>query len=158
VFEERVLRRIFGCKGNEVTGGWRKLHNEKLHNLYSSPNIIRMIKSRMRWAGYVARIGETRNAYKILVGDPEGKKPLRRSRRMWVDNIKKDHRKVGWGRMDWIDLVQNRDQWSALVNMVMNLRVHKMLGSSQVAAQLAASHEGFNPMKLATCNGGVYTQ
>jgi hypothetical protein len=79
VFENRVLRRIFGPKRDDVTGDWRKLHNEELHNLYSSPNIIRMI--RMRWAGYVARMGETRNAYRILVGKPEGKRPLGRQRR-----------------------------------------------------------------------------
>jgi hypothetical protein len=91
VFENRVLRRIFGLKRDEVTGDWRKLHNEKLHNLYSSLNIIRMIKSRrMRWARHVARIEEKRNSYRILVGKPEGKRPLGRPRRRWVDNIKID--------------------------------------------------------------------
>jgi hypothetical protein len=91
VFENRVLRRIFGPKRDEVTGGWRELHNEELHNLYSSPSIIRVIKSRrMRWAGIAARMGEKRNAYRILVGKPEGKRPLGKPRRRWVDNIKMD--------------------------------------------------------------------
>jgi hypothetical protein len=107
-----------------VTGDWKKLHNEELHNLYSSPNIIRMVKSRrMRWARYVARMGEKRNAYRILVGKSEGKSPLGRPRRRWVDNIKIDLREIGWDGMDWIDLAQYRNQWRALVNTVMNLRV-----------------------------------
>jgi hypothetical protein len=96
VFENRVLRRIFGPKRDEVTGDWRKLHNEELHNLYSSSNIIRIIKSRrVRWAGRVARMGETRNAYTILVGKLEGKRQLGRPRRMWVDNIKMDLIEIG---------------------------------------------------------------
>jgi hypothetical protein len=107
-----------------LTGDWRKLHNEELYNLYSSPNIIRMIKSRrLRWAGYVARMGEKRNAYRILVGKPEGKRSLGRPRCRWVDNIKIDLREIGWDGTDWIDLTQDRDQWRALVNTVMNLRV-----------------------------------
>jgi hypothetical protein len=114
MFENKVLRRTFGPKKDEVTGGWRKLHN-----LYSWPSLIIMIKSRkMLWAGHVARMGAKRNAYRILLGKPEGKKPLRRPRRRWVDNIKMDLREVGWSGM-----AQYRDQWRALVNTVMNLRV-----------------------------------
>jgi hypothetical protein len=105
LFENRVLKRIFGPKRDEVTGDWRKLHNEELHNLYSSPNIIRMIKSRrMRWAGNVARMGEMRNGYRILVKKPEGKRPLGRPICRWVDNIKMDLREIGCGGVDWIDL------------------------------------------------------
>jgi hypothetical protein len=89
VFGDRVLRRIFGPKRNRVTGGWRKLHNEELHNVYSSPSIIRMNKSRrMRWVGQVARMGEKRNAYRVWLGKPEGKKPLQRPRCKWVDKLK----------------------------------------------------------------------
>jgi hypothetical protein len=118
------LLRIFGLKRDEVIGGWRKLHNEELHNMYSSPNMIRMIKSRRtRWAGACIRNGEKRNGYRILTGKPEGKSTLGRPRRMWVDNIRMDFREIGWGGMNWIDLAQDRDQWRDLVNAIMNLRV-----------------------------------
>jgi hypothetical protein len=118
-----VLRRIFGPKRDEVIGDLRKLHNEELHNFYSSPNTIRMMKSRrMRRAGHVARMGK-RNAYWILVGKPEGKSPLGRPIRRLVDNIKIDVREIGWDCKDWIDLAQDREQWRALVNTVMKLRI-----------------------------------
>ena len=108
---------------DEVTGEWRKLHNEELRVLYSLPNIVRVVKSRrMRWAGHVARMGKGRGVHRVLVGKPEGKSPLGRSRRRWEDNIKMDLREVGGGG-DWMELAQGRDRWRALVNTVMNLRV-----------------------------------
>jgi hypothetical protein len=126
-----------------VTGEWRKLHNEDLHDLYSSPSIIRIIKARrMKWAGHVARMGEKRNAYRLLVGKPEGKRPLGRSRHRWLDNVRMDLVEVGWGDVDWIGLAQDRDRWRALVNLVLNLRIPYNAGklsSVQTTRDLSSS-------------------
>jgi hypothetical protein len=117
------LRRIFGRK-REVDGSWRKLHNDELHSLYSSPNVVRVIKSRrLRWAGHVARIGEGRGVYRVLVGRPESKRPRGRPRRRWENNIKVDLREIGIEGANWIRLAQDRVQWRAFVNTVMNLWV-----------------------------------
>jgi hypothetical protein len=120
----RTLRRIFGPKRDEVTGSSRKLHNEELHGFYSSSGVVRVIKARkMRWAGHVARMEEVRGAYNILVGRPEGRRPIGRPRRRWEDNIKMDFREIGFGDVDWVNLAQDMDRWRALVNTVMNFRV-----------------------------------
>jgi hypothetical protein len=119
VFENRVLRKILGPKRDEVAGEWRKLHNEELHDLYSLPGIITIMKSsRMKWAGHVARMGEKRNAYRLLVGKPEEERPVEKPRRRWVDLVQ-----VGWGDVDWIGLPQDRHRWGVFVNSALNLRV-----------------------------------
>jgi len=124
MFENGVLRKIFRPKRDEVTREWIKLHNEELNDLYCSTNIVRVIKSRrVRWAGYVARLGKRRGVCRVLVGNPEGKRPVGSPRRRWVDIIKMDLQEVGCGGMDWIELAEHRDRWRALVNAVMNLRV-----------------------------------
>ena len=119
-----------------VWNEWRKLHSEELSNLYSLPNIVRVVKSRrMRWAGHVARMAEKRGVHRVLVGKPEGKRPLGRPRRRWEDNIKMDLQEVGGGCGDWMELAQGRDRWRALVSTVMNLWVPKMRGISWLAAE-----------------------
>jgi hypothetical protein len=124
VSESRVLRRVFGPKSHEVTGEWRKPHNEELNDLYSLPNIVRVVKSRrMKWAGNVARMGEDRGVQRVLVGNPEGKRPLGRPRRRWEDNINMDLQEVGEGRGDWMELAQDRDRWRALAGRLRDFRV-----------------------------------
>jgi hypothetical protein len=115
MFENKVLTKIFGPKKEERIEGWRKLHEEELHNLYSSTHIIRMIRSRwMIWAGDVARMGKKGNAYRVLVGKSEGREQLGRPRRRCEDNIKMDLREIGWSGVDWIHLTQDCDQWRTL--------------------------------------------
>src|SRR5215475_15456258 len=118
------MRTVFAPKRDEVTGEWRKLHNEEPNDLYSLPNIVRVVKSRrMRWAGHVARMGEDRDVHRVLVGRPTGKRPLWRPRRRWEDNIKMDLWEIGGGRGDWMELAQDGDRWRALVGTVRNFGV-----------------------------------
>jgi hypothetical protein len=123
VFENRMLRRIFGPK-REEDRSWRKFHNDELHTLYYSPNIFKVIKSRrMRWVRHVACLGEGRGVYRVLVGRLEGERPLGRPRCRWKDNIKLVLREIGINGANWINLAQGRVQWWAFVNTVMNLLV-----------------------------------
>jgi hypothetical protein len=123
VFENWVLSRKFGPKRDDVAGEWRKLHIEELHELYSSPHIIKQIKSsRMRRAGHVSRMGEDRKVYRVVVGRPERKRPLLRRRYKWEDGMRMDLGEIGWGG-DWIQLAQGKGRWWVLVNTVMNIQV-----------------------------------
>ena len=124
MFGNKVLRKIYGPKRDEMTGEWRRLHNEELHGLYDSPDVVRIMKSRrLRWAGHVARMGEKRRLYSIVVGKPEGKRPLGRPRRRWEDNIRRDLREVGIRDENWLDVAQERILWRIFVSTAMNLRV-----------------------------------
>jgi hypothetical protein len=135
-----VLRRIFGPRRDGVTGGWRKLHSEELHNLYSSPSVIRIIKSRkMRWVGHVARMGEKRNVYRLLVGKPAGMRPLGRARSRWIGNIKMDLLEIGLNVGDWIGLAQDRYRWRALVTKPQGLVGHDGLGNLVTFSYLIGS-------------------
>ena len=123
VFENRILRRLFGPKW-DAKGEWRRLHNEELHSLYRLPNIVRVIKSRsLRWTGHVARMNKGRSALRIVTGTPAGKRPLRRPRHRWEDNIRVDLKEIGINTRNWVDMAQDKDYWKTLVNVALNLRV-----------------------------------
>ena len=131
----------------DLRGEWRKLHNEELNDLYSLPNILRVVKSRrMRWAGHVVRMGEDRGVHRVLVGKPKGNRPLERPRRRWEDNMKMDLQEVGGGRGDWMELAQDRDKWRALVGRVRDFRVPQMREISLLVSWLA-SQEGLCSME-----------
>jgi hypothetical protein len=123
VFGNRVLKKIFWPKRDELTGVLRKFHNEELHDLYTPQTIVRVTKSRMRWAGHVARLGHGKGVYRFLVGKPEGKRPLLRPKCRWEDSIKMALQEVGWRGRDWIGLAQERDRWWARVKAAINFRV-----------------------------------
>jgi hypothetical protein len=120
VFDNRMLRKIFRPMSKEMVGDSRKLHKKELYNVYASLNIVRVNKSRIKWVGHVACMGEVRNAYKILVGKSEEKRPLGRPKHRWKDNIRMDLREIGWMGVDLMHLVQDRNQWWSLVKVVMN--------------------------------------
>jgi hypothetical protein len=146
---QQQCRPVFGPKRDEVTGEWRKLHNEELNDLYSLPNIVRVVKSRrMVWAGHVARMGEERGVHRVLVGKPEGKRPLGRPRRRWEDNIKMDVQEVGGVRGDWMELAQDRNKWRALVSTLKKLRVPYNAGNFLVSFEnWSASQDGLCSME-----------
>ena len=150
MFENRVLSKLFGPKRDEVTGEWRKLHNEELNDLYSLPNIVWVVKSRrMRWAGHVALMEGDRGVHRVLVRKLEGKRPLGRPRRRWEDNIKMDLQEVGGDRGDWMELAQDRDRWRALVGTVRDFRGSINAGNFLTSCKVywLASQEGLCSME-----------